>query len=155
MSKCKFLFWGSLRRMRGPEQKQTVPAPRDLPNNIFCEFWNDVLSTSNRYRPFQVLRVSPLERTHVSESDSCLYELLRRPNGHQNVKFVCPENAEIATIRAFLFSWQTDRRTRSIIQRNNNSVASRRKNDCMLTPRKQTATCASGELEMCHALFAM
>ena len=38
--------------------------------------------------------MSPLERAHFSESDSCLYELLRRPNDHQNVKFVCPENAQ-------------------------------------------------------------
>ena len=104
LSKCKFLFWRSLRRIRNSEQKQTASAPRDLPKNIFCKLGNDVLSTSNRYRPFQVLGVSPLERTHFSESDSCLYELLRRPNDHQNVKFVCPENAEIASIHAFVFS---------------------------------------------------
>ena len=63
-------------------------------SNIFSKFWNDVLRTSNRYRPIQELKVSPLERVHFSESDSCLYELLRHPNDHQNVKFVCPGNAQ-------------------------------------------------------------
>ena len=64
LSKCQSLFWKSLRRIRTSEQKLSILAPWNLPSFNFCKFWNDVLSTSNRYRPIQELKVSPLERAH-------------------------------------------------------------------------------------------